>query len=210
MERACATCSKPIIGRRKDAKHCSAECKRVEKRQYDKTRYDANPAAVVERVCAWQVANRERKQAYDATYRELTRERRLELKRVDSKRRYVENLEAARAEAINKEHSRRARMTGAGVFLATARDRRRSLHYYRHSCAVCGSRFDALSKPVEWDHIIPIVRGGRHSIGNLQPLCRDCNRGKGTRFMTEWHAGRVIPRSKSVAAGHRWGVSRSN
>lgn len=36
------------------------------------------------------------------------------------------------------------------------------------------------------DHIVPLSRGGRHSIGNLLPACVSCNSSKRQRFITEW------------------------
>ena len=51
-------------------------------------------------------------------------------------------------------------------------------------CVGCGS------PKVTIDHIIPISRGGRHSIGNIQPLCRSCNASKGSRLNIEWRAWR--------------------
>ena len=49
----------------------------------------------------------------------------------------------------------------------------------RHSaCAVCASK-----EQIEIDHIIPLAKGGRHSIGNLQALCAKCNRSKGAKFL---------------------------
>ena len=52
-------------------------------------------------------------------------------------------------------------------------------------CFLCGS-----TEGIELDHVIPVSRGGRHSVGNLQPLCQKCNRRKCARFMIEVKAGR--------------------
>jgi 5-methylcytosine-specific restriction endonuclease McrA len=30
------------------------------------------------------------------------------------------------------------------------------------------------------DHVVPLIRGGRNDIANIQPLCFDCNRQKHT------------------------------
>lgn len=48
-------------------------------------------------------------------------------------------------------------------------------------CFYCGSK-DTLTI----DHIVPLSRGGRHSIGNLVSACNMCNATKNARFITEW------------------------
>jgi len=52
---------------------------------------------------------------------------------------------------------------------------------YNQPCNNCGSN-DNLAA----DHIIPISRGGDHSIGNLQTLCKSCNSQKKDRTIMEW------------------------
>jgi len=39
---------------------------------------------------------------------------------------------------------------------------------------------------ITWDHIIPISRGGTHSVGNLAPACKPCNSGKQSRTAWWW------------------------
>ena len=48
-------------------------------------------------------------------------------------------------------------------------------------CCLCG-RTAANGVELEVDHIIPVSRGGNTTYSNLQTLCRDCNRGKGTKI----------------------------
>jgi hypothetical protein len=46
----------------------------------------------------------------------------------------------------------------------------------RGTCVDCGSR-----SRLEYDHIIPVVRGGSSTVRNLEIRCEQCNRSKGAR-----------------------------
>ncbi len=48
-------------------------------------------------------------------------------------------------------------------------------------CAICGrGREDGVK--LEVDHIIPVSKGGKTKMSNLQTLCMECNRGKGAQY----------------------------
>ncbi len=113
-------------------------------------------------------------------------------RRADNRRHYARNAEEMRQRrrkysAENPEYKRmaeqrrRARKLGNGVFDITRKDMERLL---RGPCAACGS-----TDTITLDHVVPIVRGGRHSVGNLQPLCKPCNSSKGARLQIEWVVG---------------------
>ena len=77
---------------------------------------------------------------------------------------------------------RRARKETNGVYSVTSRDMRALMS---KPCQACGAA------NVELDHLVPISRGGAHSIGNLIPLCRACNSSKNNLTWAEWrHSNR--------------------
>jgi hypothetical protein len=63
-------------------------------------------------------------------------------------------------------------------------------------CVYCGAPAEHV------DHVRPLARGGPEHPDNLVPACADCNLGKGSRLLTEWHPARVahgIAASPAVA-----------
>ena len=51
-------------------------------------------------------------------------------------------------------------------------------------CYYCGERF----KPDEltMDHIVPVIRGGKTTKGNIVPCCKGCNNKKKYMLPMEW------------------------
>lgn len=67
------------------------------------------------------------------------------------------------------------------------------------TCQGCGYHKMLKDRPwlpdmskLECDHIIPLARGGETEMGNLQTLCKECNRKKGVSMPGE--AGQELPR----------------
>ena len=75
-------------------------------------------------------------------------------------------------------HVRRAKMRGATV--GKPCDIKRWMKSIRQSrkvkCHWCGSH--ASGKRIHFDHVVPIARGGSHSVDNLCASCPDCNQQK--------------------------------
>ena len=73
---------------------------------------------------------------------------------------------------------RRAKKKGNGIFIVSDKFMK---NLYNSPCVSCGA-----SEGIAADHIIPIVKGGRHSEGNLQPLCKSCNSTKGPKLWIDF------------------------
>jgi len=176
---------------------------------------------------AWREANVERIKARNAAYRETHREELREASRVYTaanserlKAKYAADPEPAKARAKKyaaknpervlaqnqkwrAEHPerhreymrrgaarRRARVAELPMFHVTAKDTRRLLS---SPCAVTGCE----GTDIQIDHVVPVVLGGTHGIGNFQPLCKSHNSAKSDRLWIEF---RVYLATKAALA----------
>lgn len=107
--------------------------------------------------------------AFDMFWREhkkVKREREREKKREKRRQEYQD-----RRMANDAEH---AKVTRAMRYDVLRRDGFR--------CVRCGrGREDGVKLHV--DHIVPVSRGGKSTMDNLQTLCEDCNCGKGNKYL---------------------------
>ena len=114
--------------------------------------------------------NKERKRVYDFEYRQVNKEHIAKV----SRKYHVSHRERARDAA----HRRRSIQMNNGSFKIYKKE---LLKIYNSSCFYCGS----LNK-ITIDHIVPISRGGTHSIGNLVAACSFCNGSKHNKLLVEW------------------------
>jgi 5-methylcytosine-specific restriction endonuclease McrA len=54
-------------------------------------------------------------------------------------------------------------------------------------CHYCQQRFPPAE--LTMDHLVPLVRGGRSTKGNLVPACKACNNNKKYALPWEWESG---------------------
>ncbi|MBI4515172.1 MAG: HNH endonuclease [Deltaproteobacteria bacterium] len=71
---------------------------------------------------------------------------------------------------------------------AKARELRQSPWWKRRlaagRCHYCGAAVPP--RELTMDHVVPLIRGGRSTKGNLVPACKACNASKQSRLAFEW------------------------
>lgn len=107
----------------------------------------------------------------------LRYEREGEHRRAYARQYLKDNAEKMRAVRRNRKSRIKAQR-----FLITDREWNRMKARYRNCCAYCGQKSEELHR----EHVIPIARGGRDSIGNSLPSCPSCNYRKKTKLLSEW------------------------
>jgi len=132
----------------------------------------------------WRLENRERKSATDKKWQQANKDKvnangKLWRTRHPEKAAQVaKNYRTANPEAGRlKSSRRRAKKLSNGVFLIKQADAQKLLS---SPCFYCGAKSEHL------DHVIPIARGGRHSLGNLVQSCQACNLSKNAKTIMEW------------------------
>lgn len=167
--------------------HCVPCKKKYRTENRDKTReYNqkwnaANPDKRREWSRKWEAENRDRKRELERKWRDANPDkvressRRWEAENRDKIREKNRKWEAANPDKRkNLRHRRRANLEG---YISDTDWRSLVAHY--GCCLACGRSDVALAM----DHIVPIAKGGKHDIDNVQPLCQSCNSSKRTKII---------------------------
>jgi len=162
---------------------------------YKKDWAASNPEKIALMNRTYYQANRKKSADYGKIYRAANIERIADYKKGYRKANigklksyYLENFESLSAKqkayrAAHPEKSklaklrRRARKMDNSVFDVTNKELAK---LYASPCFYCGNPSQHI------DHVVPLSRGGTHSIGNLVGACAGCNLGKGSKFLSEW------------------------
>jgi 5-methylcytosine-specific restriction endonuclease McrA len=86
-----------------------------------------------------------------------------------------------RANPMGMQRLKTLRRTMVEAGTVTEADWLSLLNRHGYCCAYCGG-----AGPLSVEHVVPITRGGRHSLGNILPVCRSCNSSQGGRLLSEW------------------------
>lgn len=124
-------------------------------------------------------------------YQEPMREK----QRASFRKRYVRLIEQERERSTRFKHAnpdKVARWKGKRGELASAQsdgtltpDILSALFAASVACCYCNEPFGRSVKRT-LDHIVPLSRGGAHSLGNAAICCETCNSSKGAKLLSEW------------------------
>jgi len=204
--KTCITCKRSQLAsefckcsRSKDL--LNAKCKSCAKKYYERNRNK-----ILAQKSVYYQANYERIATYKNNYYKDNKDKLLKQKRAayssDPKETQARNNAWARNNrdkinqyyrkyVVDKPHvirqkriKRRLRMLTNGVFEVRKSELNRLL---TSPCVFCGN-----SANITLDHVLPIARGGRHSIGNLMPLCLSCNASKQDKTFMEFRMSKIL------------------
>ncbi|MGH7844896.1 MAG: HNH endonuclease [Candidatus Binatia bacterium] len=82
---------------------------------------------------------------------------------------------------ISEEQIRRERQKARELRQTQWWKRRRSTGI----CHYCSRKVSA--RELTMDHIVPLIRGGKSTRGNVVPACKECNTNKKYRLLMDWN-----------------------
>lgn len=182
----CGWCWDIFYSNGNNAKFCSSSCK-------DKNRYAENREQRLAAVQQYRKDNAELiRERARARYKEKP-----EYFRMHNQLGYARNRKRRIRDAVEYQKANpevvaltRNRRKARQAFKISRRDHRRLLERYRHSCAYCEVKLAPWGREfpnsLQWDHVVPLSKGGSDGVGNILPSCRSCNGNKSARFLSDW------------------------
>ncbi len=164
VEVTCETCGKTYLRPRSDSRHCSPRCRNAAKYSIERAmRITSRPIACAH--CGIDISHRRS----DAKTCSERCSRRLRDSDIRLRRAMLQHAREARKRRV---------IVGKGVPVS---EWRRILRRALGRCFYCGDQ-----AKLTMDHVVPIIRGGKHSIGNVVAACGSCNSSKNDRLVIEW------------------------
>ena len=149
-------------------------------------KYAANREGVAIKARAYRLANPERGRALASRYYAAHREQIIAKSKAYTGTRPAEKLAAAVQKwrkanpAEFREQCRRRRASKMGAYVTKA-DYAGVLAEYGMVCHLCGADIPSMDD-LDFDHVIPLSKGGAHTTENIRPSHRHCNRSKGAKL----------------------------
>lgn len=176
--RACGWCGVDISARRGATQYCSLQHKR---NAASKRHRERNPSYYRDMYrqpgrAAYMKAYLERRRGELNAYGRAYYRRNADVRRAVTRKWFQENPVKHRAYQANR---RARKINNPGSLHVHPREIDRILRTKR--CFYCLT----FTADLQVDHVVPLVRGGRHAIGNLVAACKSCNSSKRARFVTE-------------------------
>jgi len=165
MSRKCTECgsSGPFHKDKRIKDGLTSRCKKCLNSK-NKQNYRENKQAYKDRAKAWGEANSDKVKKFKENWRH-------------NNPGYWNEWRADNPELARMHSQRRRAHERAAEGTYTPAEWKALCAEYDYKCVKCGQQV-----PLTVDHVIPLSKGGRNSIDNIQPLCLPCNSGKKDRI----------------------------
>ena len=140
---------------------------RAKERKWEQTYKDNHPEEYKAYQKAYRLANKEKSK----TYHRAHYARNVEKERAYYRAYHANNLEKRHEQLSASQKRRRAQKYAAPRNDLTAAQWMAIKDHYGHRCVYCGRKMQRLTQ----DHIIPLSKGGSHTLQNVAPACKSCN-----------------------------------
>jgi 5-methylcytosine-specific restriction endonuclease McrA len=167
------------------------DARRGTRHEYAAEHYAKNKDRLLANNREWVKANRARRRQWTRDYHAANSAKRV----IQATQWRKDNPEANALIKANAQRRRSARKRGAQLFKVSGGDFAKCLRRFHHRCAYCSADIRA---GYQFDHVMPVSRGGVHGIGNLVPCCGPCNVRKHSRTVMEWRMAQIRQDRKST------------
>lgn len=152
----------------RDRRHTYAQSHKEQIKERMAQYYLKNKERITERISVYRLANKAKLEEAALRYRELHKDQIA----ASGKRWRQSNPD----KVVVKAARRRATKRNAPLNDFTAAEWTAMKKHYDYRCVYCGTK----SKKLTQDHIIPLSKGGSHTLSNIVPACFRCNTKKFT------------------------------
>jgi len=170
-QQRCDTCGSVFTPFRKGVVRCSKLCSANARKAWGVEHRPRYQARKNRHMVEYAASRKVEKAAYDQLHYQKVLDRRREQRAAH----YAANS------AVYKMHAHKRRTFVVGG-LASKKDIQRLQVRAMGACCYCGGT----ERKLELDHVLPVSRGGTHTIGNLAMACFRCNRQKSNKTVMEW------------------------
>jgi len=101
---------------------------------------------------------------------------------LDANKKWAKENPETKLEIAQRRRARRLNATISPEKISAWMTRVKSKEFAR--CYYCRERFRTTK--IHFDHIVPLAKGGQHSLGNICVSCASCNLRKGTNLVSSW------------------------
>jgi len=143
-----------------------------QERRASRKRYADNPEKARACARASRLKHLAKRLAYNRNYH------RIHGKEIALKRKWQARLKSAKRRALKRAAS--VNLKGIKAFVDGVKAKSSALCYY------CGAVIPTKGRSLHFDHIVPISKGGQHSVANLCVSCAPCNLSKHNKPLSEW------------------------